>query len=242
MERPRQTFERITFEIPQASDYFTPRGLQAMTGQPLRRFMSVVVKELLDNAIDACERKGVAPCLTVAVDSVSAGQIQITVADNGPGIPPDVARQLLTFETRTSDKAAYRSPTRGAQGNALKTVLGIPCALGLRVPLLIEAQAVRHTLHAWTDPAGVLHTAHDEDSVPWQAGTRVTITLPLRGQDCDLSAWGAAFALFNPHVSVKIRQGLPEEYMDRGRSLPGRFLPSDRRFSHQRLGEILAGR
>jgi hypothetical protein len=34
--------------------------------------------------------------------------------DNANGIQPETIKRILNFETRTSDKTAYRSPTRGA--------------------------------------------------------------------------------------------------------------------------------
>jgi hypothetical protein len=64
----------------------------------------------------------------------------LSIKDNGRGIPPVAVQSILDFRTRTSNKAAYRSPTRGLQGNALKTVIGTPYALGSRQPLVIEAK------------------------------------------------------------------------------------------------------
>src|SRR5215217_4712990 len=121
--------ERTTFESSRAGEYFDARELQAQTGQPASNFAIVALKELVDNAFDACKTAGVAPEVGIEVRE-EKGLIRLSVSDNGPGIPPKTVRKILNFNTRTSDKAAYRSPTRGAQGNALKTVIGIPHALG----------------------------------------------------------------------------------------------------------------
>src|SRR5262245_19638511 len=193
--------QRTTFDMSRAAEYFTVRELQAMTGQPQQRFVAVVLKELLDNAIDACETAGVAPVLCVGWDaSPDADLVQLTVADNGVGLPRETVHRILNFATRTSDKAVYRAPTRGAQGNALKTVLGIPSALGVRSPVVIESQGLRHTIMVAVDPAGNLDVQHDETPSAPQPGTRVTLMVPVLHQDCDPTAWGRAFALFNPHV------------------------------------------
>ena len=77
--------------------------------------------------------------------------IRLSVSDNGPGMPHEVVRKVLDYNIRVSDKAAYRSPTRGAQGNALKTVIGIPYALGSREPLVVEAQGVSHRIQQCGD-------------------------------------------------------------------------------------------
>ena len=42
--------------------------------------------------------------------------------DNGPGIAGDVVDDILDFTVRVSSREAYVGPTRGAQGNALKTL------------------------------------------------------------------------------------------------------------------------
>jgi DNA topoisomerase VI subunit B len=155
-----QKLERTTFETSRASEYFDARELQTQTGQRRENFPHVVLKELVDNALDACETAGVAPRADIQTRA-SQETIELTILDNGPGIQPDLVGKVLNFDTRTSDKAAYRSPTRGAQGNALKTVVGIPYALGGKEPVVIEARGQRHTIRAWQDPAGEIRTPRE---------------------------------------------------------------------------------
>jgi DNA topoisomerase VI subunit B len=238
---PQTVLERTTFEISRAAEYFNVRELQAQTGQPRERFAAVALKELIDNGIDAAEAAGIAPVIAIEITGDNS-LLRIAVEDNGPGIAPETVRRILNFQTRTSDKAAYRSPTRGAQGNALKTVLGLPCALGLREPVIIEAQGVRHRILAWVDPAGELRLYHDQAAIPARPGTRITLALPADGQGFYPPFWAQAFAVFNPHASVKIRMARsgPEQC-----SLPQgpfrRFLPSDHRLPG-RLAQIPAQR
>ena len=49
---------RTTFKTSRAAQYVEARALTAMTGQRESNFADVVVKELMDNALDACEEKG----------------------------------------------------------------------------------------------------------------------------------------------------------------------------------------
>ena len=84
----------------------------------------MIVKEAMDNALDACEEAGTAPKIHIKVDSGG-----IIVADNGPGIPARTIDGILDFSVRASSREAYVSPTRGAQGNALQTVLAMPFVL-----------------------------------------------------------------------------------------------------------------
>ena len=81
----------------------------------------VLVKELIDNALDACEATGAPPIITVKLEADA-----ITVADNGPGLPANIIEKSLDYAIRISDKKGYVSPTRGQLGNALKCVWAAP--------------------------------------------------------------------------------------------------------------------
>ena len=135
-----QQLQRTTFETSRAAEYFDARQLSALVGVSQGEFASVCLKELVDNSLDASETAGVPPVVGVKVERED-GLIRLSVSDNGPGIPAEVVGKVLDYNVRVSDKAAYRSPTRGAQGNALKTVVGIPYALGSREPITIESRA-----------------------------------------------------------------------------------------------------
>lgn len=203
--------ERTTFEVSRASEYFDAKRLSSVTGMPQTEFASVCLKELVDNALDAAEVAGVEPEIGIDVE-VDDATIQMTVSDNGPGIPPEVVKRVLDYAVFVSDKAAYRSPTRGAQGNALKTVIGIPYALGSREPLIVKARGVRHSIAPWVDPAGGVH--FDYSSMPEiTEGTTVSLTMPdasvdprdggrTRLQDFDPQHWCRSFAAFNPHATI----------------------------------------
>jgi hypothetical protein len=203
MALARQEFERTVFAMPRASQYFDARQLTTLTGQPEWNFAVVLEKELADNALDAAESAGRQPELSLDIIT-GDDEITITVTDSGPGIPPEIIPKILDFENLASDKAAYRSPTRGAQGNALKTVLGIPHALGGSAPVIIEACGVRHQIRAWLDPASHVRTEHIPQDCDRQSGTCVTVTIPAKRQDFDPLDQARAVALFNPHAFVQI--------------------------------------
>ncbi len=197
------TLDRTIFETSRATEYFDARELQAQTGQPVEMFATVALKELLDNALDACETAGVPPVVDIATSN-GGDLIHIAVQDNAEGIAPEVVERILNFQTRTSDKSVYRAPTRGAQGNALKTILGMPCALGCGRPVSIEAREVHHTISARIDPAGELQVDHDTEDISI-TGTKIGLALPIvEDQVFEPGFWAQGFSLFNPHALVRI--------------------------------------
>ncbi len=116
--------ERTTFETSRLLDFVSEKELTFQCGYGPESWPLVILKELLDNALDACEERGIPPAITVTVDETA-----ITVADNGPGIPPETVERMLDFSVRVSSREAYVAPDRGAQGNALKTIVAMPFVL-----------------------------------------------------------------------------------------------------------------
>src|SRR5262245_37121869 len=115
---------REVFRTSRLLDFASEKELTAQTGHNRREWPLVALKELLDNAIDACEDCRIAPEVAVRVNDLG-----VIVSDNGPGIAPETIEGILDFEVRASSREAYVSPTRGAQGNALKTLLMMPYVL-----------------------------------------------------------------------------------------------------------------
>jgi hypothetical protein len=130
------------FKTSRLLDFFSKKELTAQTGHEEADWPLVVLKELVDNPIDACEEKGMRPEIRVRVDEEG-----ITVADNGPGIPPETVAGIVDFGVRVSSREAYVSPTRGTQGNALKTIVAMPLVLDSREGrVTITTEKVRHDI------------------------------------------------------------------------------------------------
>ena len=147
----------------------------AQTGHEAHRWPLVIVKELVDNGIDACEEAGVAPVIKVTITTGKRGKpTRIVIEDNGPGIPAETIAGIIDYNVRVSSREAYISPTRGRQGNALKTILPMAYVLGGKVKgeTWIEARGrqASHPVHRQSDQAGADRPQYPE---------------PFRGHDRD---------------------------------------------------------
>jgi DNA topoisomerase VI subunit B len=113
--------ERTTFRINREMEYFTEEELRTQIDCGITAWPLALTKELIDNSLDACEEKSIAPTVAVAVYENS-----VSVTDNGPGLSEEIFRGSLNYMVKISNKTRYVSPTRGKQGNALKCVWAAP--------------------------------------------------------------------------------------------------------------------
>ncbi len=115
------TLQRETFSTSRLLEFFTEKELSMQIGLPKPGWAIALLKELIDNALDACERADVPPDIDVRIEDDV-----VSVRDNGPGLPADTLRGSLDYSIRVSDKSHYVSPTRGQLGNALKCLWAAP--------------------------------------------------------------------------------------------------------------------
>lgn len=169
--------DRTTFATSRLLDFCSEKELTAQTGHPVKDWPRVVIKELIDNAMDACEEAGIPPVLHIEL-----AEDRIVVADNGPGIPAAVIDRVLDFSVRVSSREAYISPTRGAQGNALKTLVAMPFVLdGKSGTVEIDSRGIKHTIVFAVDPirqVPVVDVSRSEGIV--RTGTAVSVRWPSR--------------------------------------------------------------
>lgn len=174
---PRAQLKPATFSTSRLLDFCSEKELTTATGHPPDEWPLVILKELVDNALDACEGADIAPVITMTVDTDG-----ITVADNGPGVPAETVKGLLDYSVRVSSREAYVSLTRGAQGNALQTIFAMPYVLAgdHHGQVHIEASGVRHSIDFSADhiqQKPVIAYAASDSLV--QNGTSVRVQWPL---------------------------------------------------------------
>jgi DNA topoisomerase VI subunit B len=115
--------ERVAFTTSRLAEFCSVKELTAQTGHGPEEWPLVIGKELIDNACDAAEEAGIAPAIEVSVSTVDG---EITVVDDGAGLPKETIARILDYSSRTSSKEAYVSPSRGQQGNAMQCILAMP--------------------------------------------------------------------------------------------------------------------
>ena len=168
--------QRQTFRTSRLLDFCSEKEPVAQTGHDTDDWPLVVLKELVDNALDACEEAGVSPEIDVRVRNN-----RISVSDNAQGIPAATVDGILDYSVRISSREAYMAPDRGAQGNALKTVLAMPFVVhGELGRVDIVAGGQRHEITFAIDrirqePA----ITRESISVPPEKGTTVTVYWPI---------------------------------------------------------------
>ena len=169
--RTGHRLERKTFHTSRSLDFCNEKGLITETGHQPEVWPLVAVKELIDNALDAAEEADTPPEIKVKVDNTG-----ITITDNGPGIPTSTVKGILDYAIRVSSREAYVAPDRGAQGNALKTLIAMPFVLdGEHGTVEVISQGVRHQIsftadHVRQQPdiGHVEHEAHQKNGTEFQ--------------------------------------------------------------------------
>jgi DNA topoisomerase VI subunit B len=174
---PAPRLQRETFRTSRLLEFCSVKELTAQTGHGPIDWPLCILKELADNGIDACEEAGIAPQIVVKVSTTTG---EISISDNGPGIPSDTITGILDYNVRVSSREAYCSPSRGAQGNALKTILAMAFALsGERGETIIEAPGLTHRIVFQVDQLRQEPViAHEVDGMRTPAGTTVTVFWP----------------------------------------------------------------
>jgi hypothetical protein len=200
--------QRETFSTSRLLDFFSEQELTTQCGHARHEWPLVVAKELVDNALDACEDANITPVIDIIVN-----QDGISISDNGPGLRPDTIKAILDYSVRVSSRAAYVSPTRGAQGNALKTILAMPFVLDRDAGCGVEiiSSGMRHAVRCRLDlirQEPVIE--HDETAVFVKSGTSIRVGWPnsassiLEAAKSRFLQIAERFAWLNPHMTLTI--------------------------------------
>jgi DNA topoisomerase VI subunit B len=210
--KPEPKLTRVAFKVSRLMEFCSERELQNQTGHSLYDWPLVIGKEAMDNALDACEEAEVAPDIEVIVDPPGT----IIFQDNAGGIDTETVKSILDYTIRVSSREAYVSPTRGAQGNALKTILAMSYVLDRKIGsdadaagiTIIETRGIKHQIEFRVDHINnqpkIIHTTAES---PVKVGTKLTIRWPpndlLEYTENRFKSLIEDYSWFNPHLTLR---------------------------------------
>ncbi len=166
--------QRETFRTSRLLDFASTKELVAQTGHQPAQWPLVVIKELIDNEIDACEERGIAPEITVVVNAIG-----MTVIGNGPGIPSETVSKKSArlhrpgFLARSLRFANARRSRQRIKDHHHVTPFVLD---GQKGKVEIEACGVRHVIQFEADhvrQTPVIH--HEQEKSKVKVGTVVRV-------------------------------------------------------------------
>ncbi|MFW5904043.1 MAG: DNA topoisomerase VI subunit B [Candidatus Saliniplasma sp.] len=194
---------------------FFERNKHILGFDSLTKALVTAVKEGVDNSLDSCEEAGILPDITIKIKEVDENEYEVSVEDNGPGIPkrkiPDVFGKLL-YGSRFHEIRQ----SRGQQGIGVSAVVmygqlttGKPTIVRSKVQEKDYAQEMRITLDTKNNQPDVL----SKEVVLWEDkehGTRFETTVKglLRSGKHSVFEYLKDTAIVNPHARITyIRNG-----------------------------------
>ncbi len=140
--------------------------------------MLIIVKEAVDNSLDACEEAGILPEIYVGIKQLDEEKFQIMVRDNGPGIVREQVPKI--FGSLLYGSKFHRlKQSRGQQG------LGISCAvmysqLTTGTPATVSTSIGDRRTHRYQiridvskNKPMIIETSQEDDDESWH-GTEVS--------------------------------------------------------------------
>ena len=204
-------------------------------------WLRAAVKEVIDNSLDACEEVGLeTPSILVAVEGN-----ELAVADNGPGMSPELVERLCVRSERTSTREAYAACDRGAQGNALQVLMALPFGFGLEdAGFTIASQGVEHTIRLRVNRLEQhVDLERSTREAPTRPGTVVAIAWPEEIDIEDVEKLIDQHAWLNPHAGFQLDDLHWEPSAAVTKWTPGLPIPAHwyepDRFAHRVLLEIM---
>ena len=162
--RRAQQIPPILYERADWKLFLDPQTLPQKAGCEPDQIGRVVVKELVDNALDSGASE-----VTLTGDSH-----RCTVSDNGPGLAPQRMLRVFAVNRELVSSKLVRLPTRGMLGNGLRVVMGAVAAFGGTISVTTRGHTYELAPDSVTGATQVISSAPARDVV----GLAVVITFP----------------------------------------------------------------
>ncbi len=161
-ERERLARQPPFFERTDWSLFINPRTLSQKAGCQPGDIRRLVLRELVDNALDAGA--------TAVIERVGNGW---GVADDGPGLDPDDVPRLFSVNRPLVSSKQLRRTSRGMVGNGLRAVMGALAAFGGTLTVITRGRRIELAV----DRENGLTVVTGDSAVEMTTGLTVCITL-----------------------------------------------------------------
>lgn len=184
-----------------------------------KKALLTVVKEAVDNSLDACEEAGALPEVNVEIIDMGNDRFRIIVTDNGPGIvkaqiPNIFAKMLYGSKFHTLKQA------RGQQGIGISAAV-LYAQLTIGRPAKITSKTAKgkdanyYELHIDTKTNKPI--VIKEEQIDWkhERGTKIELDIEASYQKGDQSvdAYIKETAIVNPHATIIYTSPKAEQFI-----------------------------
>jgi DNA topoisomerase-6 subunit B len=169
-----------------------------------------VVKEGVDNSIDACEEAGILPEVFVRVKNLREDIYEVTIEDNGPGIEKKYVKEVfgrLLFGSKFRSLGEEGIQSRGQQGIGISASI-LYSQLTTGEPAIIESK-VRNKQHysckLYIDTSKNVPIIEDEKILETTKEHGTKITLRLKGsyrKSKGVEDYLKYTSIVNPHAKI----------------------------------------
>ena len=118
--KPEPKLTRVAFAVSRLMEFCSKRELQNQTGHSVYDWPLVWPRNCSTTRSTPARRPK-----SPRHHGRSSNRTGSSIQDNANGIDAATIESILDYTIRVSSREAYVSPTRGAQGNALKTILAM---------------------------------------------------------------------------------------------------------------------
>jgi DNA topoisomerase VI subunit B len=185
-----------------------------------RKALLTVIKEAVDNALDACEEAGILPDLKIEIIDMEKDRFRVIVEDNGPGIVkkqiPNIFAKLLY-----GSKFHKMKQSRGQQGIGISAaVLYAQLTTGrpAKIKSKTEKEELAHVFDLRIDTKSNNPEIIIEDKKEWndkKHGTRIELDIEASYQKGDQSvdAYIKETSIVNPHATIVYSSPKAEQFV-----------------------------
>lgn len=184
-----------------------------------RKALLTVVKEAVDNAVDACEEARVLPEIQVQILDMGNDRFRIIVEDNGPGIVkkqiPNIFAKLLYGSKFHTLKQA-----RGQQGIGISAAVlysQLTTGRAAKIKSKIDEKHDAMLFELKIDTKNNKPEIQKEEKIDWkkQHGTRIELDLEASYQKGDQSVdtYIKETAIVNPHATIIYTNPKAEQFV-----------------------------